>query len=492
MFAQSITLSLLLSLSAAPALAGVEDCPTRSNNTFNKLLECVTLGGVRQHQAALQAIADANGGYRLSGTSGYDASVDYVSDELVEAGYAVTVQPFQLQTFIQLSPALLEQVAPAPAGPIDNSIMTYSGSGDVTAAVSTVNDMRGCNATDFAGFPAGNIALIIRGTCTFATKATNAFNAGASGVIIYNNVPGPFSGTLGTAFTLDIGVTSVALDVGQQLAATPGLVMRLKTDTFRGIATTYNVLAETLAGDPNNVVIVGAHLDSVNAGPGINDNGSGVAAVLEIARQMALVDTRNKVRFAFWGATESGFVGSTYYVNSLPPTEFGKIALYLDAHMLGSPNAVLFVLDGDNSDGVGAGAGPAGSAEIERTFATFFDLNGIPSKGTDLSGRSDYRPFALNNVPVGGVFAGAEGIKTVEEAAVWGGAAGIAYDPCYQQACDTFANNNDRALDINADATAYATLKYAMDTSDVNDVRGKGNFKKKKVAPVPPAGLATR
>ena len=263
------------------AVAGPASCDTRVNNTLEKLLECVTLDGVRAHQAALQEIADDNGGTRVSGSPGYDASVDYAVEIFEAAGYAVTVQEFQFQTFISLSPPILEQVSPPPAGPIANNIMTYSGSGDVTAAVSMpIGSPLGCNASDFAGFPTGHIALILRGTCTFAIKATNAYNAGAAGVVIYNNIAGPLNGTLGNAFTLDIPVTSVSQADGLVLAATPGLVLRLKTDTFRGMATAENVLAESRSGDPNNVVMAGAHLDSVNAGPGINDNGSGSAAIL--------------------------------------------------------------------------------------------------------------------------------------------------------------------------------------------------------------------
>jgi aminopeptidase Y len=469
-------------LAIAPlATADSPACDNRVNNTFNKLLECVTLEGVREHQAALQAIADANNGIRTSGTPGYDQSVDYAVSVFSAAGYNVTVQPFQFQTFIALSPSVLEQVAPL-AGPIPNNIMSYSGSGDVTANVTALpappaDATPGCEATDFAGFPAGNIALIRRGACTFAIKATNAFNAGASGVIIYNNAPGVLNGTLGNDFTLNIGVTSVTQAAGDQLAATPGLVLRLKTDTFRGIATTYNVLAESTGGDPNNVVMAGAHLDSVNAGPGINDNGSGSAAILEVAEQMAKVNPRNMVRFALWGAEESGLVGSIYYVNNLSQADRDKIALYLNFDMVGSPNHVFFIYDGDDSDGVGAGPGPAGSAQIEQTFEQYFNSVSVPFKGTDFSGRSDYGPFIAAGIPSGGLFTGAEGIKTAQEAALWGGTAGVAYDPCYHQACDTYANNNDYALDVNSDAIAYSVLQYAMNTEDVNGVRGKGNFK---------------
>jgi Zn-dependent M28 family amino/carboxypeptidase len=462
-----------------------EPCDVRVNNTHMKLLECVSVEGVREHQAALQAIADASGGTRTSGTPGYDESAYYVADRLAEAGYDVTIQEFQFQTFISLSPSLLEQVAPLPTGPILNNIMAYSGNGDVTEAVRTLPVTTGCNAADYAGFPAGNIALIERGTCTFALKATNAYNAGASGVIIYNNIPSTLNGTLGPAFTPNIPVTSVSQAVGQQLASTTGLDMRLKTDTFRGMATSSNVLAETPGGNPNNVVMAGAHLDSVSAGPGIQKNGSGSAAILEIAEQMAKVWPRNKVRFAWWGAEESGLVGSTHYVNNLSPAEQDAITLYLNFDMIGSPNYVFFIYDGDDSDGVGAGPGPAGSAEIEKTFVRYFEMVGQPFKGTDFSGRSDYGPFIAVGIPSGGLFTGAEGIKTDEEAAIWGGTAGDQYDPCYHLACDTFDNISLHALDVNSDAAAYAILQYAMNTEDINDVKGKGNFKPKPNSKVP-------
>ena len=470
----AVTLAAAIGLTRT-AVAGPESCDTRVNNTHAKLLECMTLAGVREHQAAFQAIADANGNTRVSGSPGYDESVKYVVDRLEAAGYAVTVQDFQFQTFVSLSPSILEQVSPAPAGSIENNILSYSGSGDVTKSVTVASNF-GCDAGDFAGFPTGNIALISRGSCTFAIKATNAYNVGAAGVVIYNNAAGPINGTLGNAFTLNIPVTSVTQAVGQQLVATPGLVLRLKTDTFRGIATTSNVLAESRDGDPNNVIMAGAHLDSVNAGPGINDNGSGSAAILEVAEQMAKAKPRNKVRFAWWGAEEANLVGSTYYVNSLSPDELDKITLYLNFDMVGSPNYVFFIYDGDDSDVVGAPAGPAGSAEIEKTFEAYFNSVGKPFKGTDFSGRSDYGPFIAKGIPSGGLFTGAEGIKTAEEAAIWGGTAGDAYDPCYHQACDTYANNSDAAFDTNSDAIAFSVLQYAMNTADINGQRGKGNF----------------
>jgi Zn-dependent M28 family amino/carboxypeptidase len=470
---------------AAPAMAGAQSCSVRVNNTFSKLLECVTLEGVREHQAAFQQIATANGGTRAAGTPGYDASVQYVVDRMTAAGYNVTLDEFP---FIYIPPALLQQITPVGAV-YETGAFTGTGYGDITQAVYPVDLQLGlgntsssaCEAADFAGFPAGTIALIQRGTCAFALKALNAEAAGASAVIIFNqgNTAGAdrqdlIIGTLGGTNVVAIPVVGASYSDGVALS-TVGSAARVKVDQPQDIIQV-NVIAESKDGNPNNVVMAGAHLDSVQRGPGINDNGSGSAVLIEVAEQMAKVKSRNKVRFAWWGAEEAGLIGSTEYVSELSQGEIDRIALYLNFDMVGSPNHVFFIYDGDDSDGVGAGPGPAGSAQIEQTFERFFNSVNVPFKGTDFSGRSDYGPFIAVGIPSGGLFTGAEGIKTVAEAAIWGGTAGISYDPCYHQACDTFANNNDYALDVNSDAIAYALLQYAMNTADVNGVRGKGNF----------------
>jgi Zn-dependent M28 family amino/carboxypeptidase len=240
--------------------------------------------------------------------------------------------------------------------------------------------------------------------------------------------------------------------------------------------TQFNVLAELRGKNADNVVMAGAHLDSVQAGPGVQDNGSGSAAILETAVQMAKVKPVNTVRFAWWGAEESGLVGSTAYVNGLSQEELDQIALYLNFDKIGSPNYVYFIYDGDDSDGVGAGPGPEGSGQIEALFESFYEGRGLPFKGTDFSGRSDYGPFIAVGIPAGGLFTGAEVIKTAEEAAIWGGTAGDQYDPCYHLACDTFDNISLEALGVNSDAVAFSVLRYGMNTEDINGVKGKGNF----------------
>ncbi|GIG91160.1 M28 family metallopeptidase [Plantactinospora endophytica] len=241
-----------------------------------------------------------------------------------------------------------------------------------------------------------------------------------------------------------------------------GYTTAVQSFTYNG-ATGYNLIADWPGGDTDDVLMTGAHLDSVTAGPGINDNASGSAAILEVALAVARTDLapEKHLRFAWWGAEELGLRGSQYYVNNLPAAEQARIGQYLNFDMVGSPNAGYFVYDGDNSDGVGSGPGPAGSAQIEQTIQAYFTSIGVPTRGTDFDGRSDYGPFIRVGIPAGGTFTGAEGIKSSSQATLWGGTAGTAFDPCYHRACDTTTNINDTALNRNADAIAYAVWELA-------------------------------
>jgi Zn-dependent M28 family amino/carboxypeptidase len=228
--------------------------------------------------------------------------------------------------------------------------------------------------------------------------------------------------------------------------------------------TTQNIIADSPKGKKGQTIVVGAHLDSVTAGPGINDNGSGSATILEIAEQLAKLGYTKKlqrqVRFAFWGAEELGLLGSQYYVDSLTNTQRAKIYANLNFDMLGSPNYVRFVYDGNGSDT--PDAGPPGSDAIEKIFLDYYKSKGLATEPTAFDGRSDYGPFIAEGIPAGGLFSGAEGIKTPQEAAVYGGTAGVAYDKCYHQACDTINNLNSKALSELGDGAAHATLVLAL------------------------------
>jgi Zn-dependent M28 family amino/carboxypeptidase len=461
------------------------------------LRNAVTLGGVRAHQAALQAIATAEGGTRASGTPGYAESVAYVESQLSTAYYNVSVVPFDFPFFQEISPSFFERTAPTAevyVNGVDFLTMEYSGPGDVQAPLQNAGGIvlpptpepssaSGCTDADFADFDIGNIALIQRGTCTFAEKVANAEEAGAIAVVIFNEgQPGrteAFAGTLGGPFA--IPVLSASFEVGEELATTPGAVVHIITDTFSEPRTTWNVIADTKNGRRDRVVVVGAHLDSVLEGPGINDNGSGTASILEIAQEMAElgIRPRNQVRFMWFGAEESGLLGSEHYVSTLTKRQRKDIAVNLNFDMVGSPNFVRFVYDGDGS--ATPQPGPNGSGVVEDVFLKYFASQGLPTEPTAFDGRSDYGPFIAVGIPAGGLFTGAEGIKTPEQAATYGGTAGDAYDPCYHEACDTFANNSDTALDQMADASAHATLQFAMTTSAV---QGTGKGRDRTVASV--------
>jgi Zn-dependent M28 family amino/carboxypeptidase len=223
-------------------------------------------------------------------------------------------------------------------------------------------------------------------------------------------------------------------------------------------------------------VVVGAHLDSVAEGPGINDNGTGSAAILETAVQMAASGDAptNRVRFAFWGGEEDGLVGSDHYVSQLTPAEIKNHAVNLNFDMVGSPNFVRFVYDGDGS--TFGETGPNGSTRVEEVFLDYFASQGLATEPTEFDGRSDYFGFIENGIPAGGLFTGAEGIKSAAQAAVYGGTAGAPYDPCYHSACDTINNVNAVVLEQMADAIAHATLTFAETTSAINGTaKGKGS-----------------
>ena len=240
-----------------------------------------------------------------------------------------------------------------------------------------------------------------------------------------------------------------------------GFTTQQQSFTYNG-ATGYNLIADWPGGDTADTLMIGAHLDSVTAGPGINDNGSGSAANLEVALAVsrAGLQPQRHLRFGWWGAEELGLRGSTAYVNSLSSSQRAAITGYLNFDMVGSPNPGYFLYDGDNSDGTGSGPGPAGSAQIEQTLAAYFTSIGVPTRGTDFDGRSDYGPFIAAGIPAGGIFTGAEGRKTAAQVQLWGGTA-TTFDPCYHASCDTSANINDTALDRNSDAIAYTVWTLA-------------------------------
>jgi Zn-dependent M28 family amino/carboxypeptidase len=294
---------------------------------------------------------------------------------------------------------------------------------------------------------------------------------------------GVLAGTLGetaqdgqpTPPDVTIPAVGISYAEGDRLAneadpTTGQIVVQAKSDRRKST----NVLADTRSGNPDNATIVGSHLDSVTEGPGINDNGSGSAFNLELALQMAKnkIRTENRIRFAWWGAEESGLVGANRYVAAITDEELAKIAANLNFDMLASPNHGKFVYDGNFSDTPPPATAPnvnPGAAYIESVFLKYFASQRIPVEPTAFDGRSDYKPFQDNGVAAGGLFSGAEVAKTPAQVAKWGGLPDVAFDPNYHQAGDTIDNldlaGGEQLADAGADALARpAKHRHLRDT----------------------------
>jgi Zn-dependent M28 family amino/carboxypeptidase len=373
----------------------------------SELVNAVTADKIRAHLQALQAIANDSGGTRALGTPGYSRSGNYVARRLVGAGYDVRVQPFVANFYTELSPPSLVRTAPTrevhPAG-----TMEFAGAGNVRAPLALAGGIiipptsepssdSGCDASDFPASVSGKVVLVQRGTCTFFQKAENARAAGATAVVIFNEGnPGRtdlLTGTLGDKVAIPVVGTSFA--AGKELydlvKSGAAVEVEVKVDATTTTKDTFNVIGTKLGRRSTHIAMSGAHLDSVAEGPGINDNGSGTAALLVIAEEMSRlgIQPRNTVRFAFWGAEEVGLIGSDFYVNSLTQSQLDNIGVYLNFDMVGSPNFARFVYDGDGDIGP---AGPPGSDVIEEVFTDFFTSRTLFSEPTEFDGRSDYQP----------------------------------------------------------------------------------------------------
>lgn len=464
------------------------------------LREAVTITGIRAHQKALQDIADQTGGTRVAGGDGYRASVAYVQQRMVDAGYETRLQEFSFtKSEDNSAPKLIKTGAEQKTFEANVEFASMSGNGyaEIEAEVEAVDllipspsassSSSGCEKEDFKNFKRGNIALIQRGTCTFQTKAENALAAGALGVIIFNEGTPSRLGLISSRLNQSMGnfpVVGARFSVGDTLRAgklrgPTGTRVFMRVDVLAKVNLVHNVIAETLLGDSERVVVVGAHLDSVEAGPGMNDNGSGSATILKIAEEYAKlgIEPTNKLRFIWFGAEEFGLLGSDHYVASLSEQERRHILAMLNFDMLGSPNYARFVYDGDNSDraDLGAAKGPEGSGYLEHVFLDYFSAINFVTHPSGFDGRSDYGPFIEKGIPAGGLFSGAEGRKSATLAAIYGGVANAPFDACYHQACDNFANTGGtsesalalKSLDELSDAAAHAVMRVSKTRDEI-------------------------
>jgi Zn-dependent M28 family amino/carboxypeptidase len=449
---------------------------TQATDFASKLQKQMTADAMMAHLTTLQDIADDNDGNRALGTKGYDASVDYVANMLRDKGFDVQTPGFEVRIPYADEPVLTVGGANIAAKPLSFTIGTPPEGVTGPLVPARVEDSPGCTASDYDGLPvAGAVVLVDRGQCPFGGKQAAAAERGAVALIVANNEDGDeMGGTLGEETDVKIPVISVTKASGERLRAKPADTT-IKLNAGVRIEHTRNVIAQTKTGSTSNVVMVGAHLDSVPEGPGINDNGSGVAAVLETALQLgSSPEINNAVRFGFWGAEELGLLGSNNYVQSLDVEALRDIALYLNFDMIGSPNPGYFTYDGDQSAPPDTNNGvpriPEGSAGIERTLVAYLQGAGKPAEDIVFDGRSDYDGFTQAGVPAGGIFSGAESKMTNEQAERWSGQAGEPFDPNYHKASDTLDHIDRTAVAINGGGVAYVVGIYAQDQSGRNGV----------------------
>jgi Zn-dependent M28 family amino/carboxypeptidase len=499
----------LAAVPSARAAAAPAQCNTQVNDTPSKLLPCITKGDLWNHMKKFQAIADANpspaDGHpsRNSGEPGYKASADYVAQVMTQAGYDVHIQTYKFDYFAYTGVPTLSEVSPTAH---DYAVTTDFNPGQSTGTANaslqpaggilipptpTPSSASGCTAADFSGFVPGRIALIQRGTCTFSQKVQNAQDAGASGVIIFNEGnPGRtevFGGSLSSIPTIPVAFTSFAIGSDllsqYQQAVANNTALPTMSLTIKGIvkpdADDYNVIADSKGGDPNHVVVVDAHLDAIY-GAGMLDNASGSATILDIAQQMKNVNPRNKLRFIWFGGEELGLFGSAAYVNSLSSSDLSHIGYDLDADVTATPNYVVGVLDPAGPDLFGRTVTQTfpnrvyKASTIARDQAIgYFDSIGLNHELFSPVG-TDAISFNQVGIPASGLLTGQDCCKSQAEVDLFGGTTGNyegnlgTFDGgCVDNPflwCDNLSNNDPNVLTFMSKAFATMVVQMAFDT----------------------------
>ncbi|KAF4416388.1 aminopeptidase Y precursor vacuolar [Fusarium acutatum] len=403
---------------------------------------------------ALYKIALDNSNNRAFGLPGYKASLDFVLARLGGGNhFDITVQPFK-HLFSQTRKIVLTRPDEEHVDAVSlqyNHATPLPGGVAAPLALIPIDGVRGsgCFEDQWKGIDVeGKVALIKCGKCQFANKLKLAKDNGASAAIVFNDNPNQTagSGSLGAEnFGKLAPVGVVTYDKGnswaERLKAGENLKVNLTIDVLTEKRETWQIIADTKVGNSNSVVMLGAHLDSMQEGPGINDNGSGVAALLNIADSVKKYKNfKNKLRFAFWGAEESGMIGSTYYVSNLSMDEPSKIRFYYNYDVIASPQP--YYIAYADSDAHKSGA---------RYLYEFLTEKVYPAEYIAFGASSDYVGFLELGIPSSGIFTGA----------------GAPQDACYHTPCDDIKNINQEAFLVNAKAAGYAAASLALSVDEL-------------------------
>ncbi|KAH0428804.1 hypothetical protein CcaCcLH18_08791 [Colletotrichum camelliae] len=451
------TAATVLSLACGAAAAANETCRPKVDS--EQLQADLTTENLMANLEALNEIAFANGGNRAFGLPGYAASVDYVWDRI--ASIPAT------RAWKQDFPATFGQVVSIDLSIGDESIyvfgLTYSPSTSeegITAELALGPEgAAGCDAANYEGLDvAGKIVLVQRFRCptggTLAGRVRPAAAAGAAAVIVYHDIE--TNATAGSLSAPDpegfvpAGFINLAdgVRIKERLDAGESVTARFQQTQIVEERITQNVFVETEEGDPHNVVMLGAHLDSVQAGPGINDDGSGTSLLLELFLALTKYRTKNKVRFAWWGAEENGLLGSKYYCANLPPSDVDDLLVYLNFDMVSK--GFFGVADADGSSH--GSVAPAGSDVVEHIYEAYFAGKRLAVTPAVLTNGSDYASFwQILNKPFGFLHTGTA----------------VAQDPCYHQACDTIENPDPEVITVNARAAAHMVTVLSLNGTEL-------------------------
>lgn len=381
-------LLIAVSLAVGVPAAYAKDAPAppaQAQKAFdNKIIKKIKADNMYNHIAHLAAEP------RVAGTEAEWEAVEYIEEKFNSYGYETEIQPFKFENYYAPKVSVT-----AGGETLSSNSFTYTPNGVVTAdlvyaGLGTVSDVEGMDLS-------GKIALIQRGEISFTEKVLNAAKAGASAVIIFNNAPGVINGTLGeanddyvpaVALSQDDGEKlKTVLSEGQTISATVSVTDgRIVEETSHNVIAVKKPTQKKKATD--QIIVVGAHHDSVDGAPGANDDASGVAASLELARVIANMPTDTEIRFVTFGAEELGLIGSYEYVDSLSQNERDRIVGMWQMDMVGSRDAgelVMFTVDGEKN--------------------TVTDLSAAAGvrTGTPLTygqeGRSDHVPFYEAGIP---------------------------------------------------------------------------------------------
>ncbi|MEU2603369.1 M28 family peptidase [Streptomyces albus] len=469
---------------AAPPSAGGEGTTAATGRsagavTADELAQQVRGRDVLPHLEAFQRIADASGGDRGYNRPGFTRSVRYVTAQLTKAGYQVRQQKVPYTDFDVTEEKLAARSGDGQERDVPILMTRFTPSTDadgIEAPLVALPDGRnGCSDADYEGVAArGAVVVLGRNACGFGLQQQVAARAGARAVVMYYPTPSPdnnyrLMGIPRENFVIPMGMVSQTDGerLARQAASGDAARVRLTLRAQDVRRTTVNLIAETRGGDPDDVVVMGGHLDSVPESPGINDNASTAGTVLRTALAMAphQDQLRNKVRFMWWGAEELIDVGSYYYVENLSPAERGRIAAVINGELLAPSNHARFVWD----------PGTGGSHELAEMFAGYFDRKGLPYERQDPGAiGSDHLPFQEAGIPAGGIDGGNLKVKSAEQQARYGGTAGQMFDPCYHQKCDRLEAIDRTVLDQNAPALAWVVARLATDDEAVRTVRQAG------------------